>query len=393
MNVSNLSRIRDATIPGGIPGRTCAAVVLVSSALLVGLCPPSLAQIHPPLERLPTSSNVPAPHGSPLAGSPRIPFSHPGQNDVVRDTSVLNGRTMNLFAAHSPQPTRSDSPTGESGGPFTGQPTVSEDHQKLSDMIRDASAARRRALDHLRARAPHLAPQDEPGAYGHQFGELRNRMSQSRNDLVKTYNRLDKKLAQLEGVLKNNSACQPQPSAAELQPSPRTPLPDTPPEHRQPAPTSEAPGEADQQATLPTPQVMTPQLPSTIAQPIVDAIVVTNEPVDQMSLANNLAATGEDELALQIYQKIDLDNLSNRDAVWVRYQIANCQQQLGNHAAAQRGFRQVTSAADGGWWSKHAHWRLDTNDKTARLRKRLDQLEAQLRELEKGAAHDETPPQ
>ncbi len=128
-----------------------------------------------------------------------------------------------------------------------------------------------------------------------------------------------------------------------------------------------------------TPSETTPSLsPSQV-----DAIALTNETVDSLALANNLYGTGEYSLALKIYSTIDQSEMVPDDKIWIRFQVANCQRRLGNFREAQRGYRVVTSAAGESWIGKTAHWWLDATDRTARLKSRIDNLQAKYDELRK----------
>ncbi len=372
--------------------QTCVGYLLISAAVIGGRGQSAHAQTYPLLAEFPTPAFpiAPAPNGQLTTESPVFAIDPPGKNDVFHDTFALPGESLNSFDAHAPQNSQPGLPPGGSAGMLPPPAGNSMERRSLNDVIRDTAAARRRTREQFQTPATHHSPGDEADESGHPFGQLRDRISQSRSEMATTYGRLNEKLNRLESLLKNSPACGPQPPATGRQPSPDEPRNTSIEPLPQASDRYQATLKSPARTVNPAPQA-TSEKTRVTTQPIVDAITVTNEPVDQLSLANNLYATQEYEIALQIYQKIDLGGLSNRDGAWVRYQIANCQRQLGQEAAAERGFRQLTGAADGGWWSRQAHWWLDASDKTTRLQQRLDQLQLTLNAL-RGESHDGTRP-
>jgi tetratricopeptide (TPR) repeat protein len=115
---------------------------------------------------------------------------------------------------------------------------------------------------------------------------------------------------------------------------------------------------------------------------LLDAIAVTDGPVDLFSLANNLYATGEISLALQIYQRLLATNLRDTDRVWVTYQIANCHRHLGNGSEAERAYRQIAGEKSVPSWSATARWWLDANNRTRQLQDMSQRLRTAIQELE-----------
>lgn len=107
---------------------------------------------------------------------------------------------------------------------------------------------------------------------------------------------------------------------------------------------------------------------------MIAATTITDHPIDRVGLANNLYGTGEIQLALEIYQKIPLEEQNPSDRLWIQYQIANCHRRLGNDAEAARGFRIVTSQDSKSWIGKFAVWWLNSNSKIETAQERLNEL-------------------
>jgi tetratricopeptide (TPR) repeat protein len=125
---------------------------------------------------------------------------------------------------------------------------------------------------------------------------------------------------------------------------------------------------------------------------VVDAIAITQSPVDPLSLANNLYGAGEYELALHSYIELsESGELSPHDQVWARYQIGNCYHHLGNQPEAQRSLRRVASVEEKSLWGQHAHWWLDTNERTNRLQTQVRETQIQIEQL-KGQSNEPNKP-
>jgi hypothetical protein len=221
------------------------------------------------------------------------------------------------------------------------------------------------------------------------------RLRQLRRELIeqqaiwqKRHDRLNADLSRLEALFQDSQRGHP---AADIPQTPPTP----------PDPTTAAPNNEPLQSTESTaadgsggsPSLIRPgptTLPmdassgpdsEAIPPALVEAIAVTDQPVDRMGLANNLYGTGEYNLALQIYQRIDTGSLPPVDQEWVYYQIANCHRQLGHTAEAERGFRIVTAGRQEGWCNQNARWWLETNTKLSQLRQRVEQIQQILETL------------
>lgn len=214
--------------------------------------------------------------------------------------------------------------------------------------------------------------------------QLRRDLDDRQADWDQRRDRLNAQLSRLEELVQDAPWCQ---DAEEQSRPPTTTTVPVASSHAAetlgPAtPTLVRPGPVVVESAAPTPA------PQEIPAALVDAIAVTDQPVDRMGLANNLYATGEYHLALQIYERVDAESLSLGDREWVLYQIANCHRKLGHKADAERGFRMVTAGRQEGWCSQDARWWLDTNDRLSGLQQRVQQLQQTLKTLEENTRVD-----
>jgi len=104
-----------------------------------------------------------------------------------------------------------------------------------------------------------------------------------------------------------------------------------------------------------------------------------NEPVDRISLADNLFGTGETELAMRVYSEVEPITVSASDRLWVRYQLACCHRRQGASSEAESMYREIANSPDAPDLAMSARWWLDTIQR----RKRLEQREQQLRQQSK----------
>ena len=261
----------------------------------------------------------------------------------------------------------------------------------LRQSVRDSAAARQRALQQLSGLSPQISV-----LFDHTFnqGDLLdshnklNRIEEFSRNLTglledthttSTLSRLEERLDDLEQVLKQPPAC------PEILP---TQEPKDPPESQH-----VTEDESEDPDVLPPPsyseiaenakQPEAVQEDNPPDEPIVEAIAVTDAPVDRMSLANNLYGAGEYELALKSYQELEtLDNLPPQDKVWIQYQIGSCHHRLGDTSAAQRSFRRVAAVEQQSHWGKHARWWLHTNERTNRLQSHFEQFQLEMNQLQ-----------
>jgi len=106
------------------------------------------------------------------------------------------------------------------------------------------------------------------------------------------------------------------------------------------------------------------------------------EPTDRISLADNLFGAGEIELALDIYQGLQKENLSDAERRWVPYQIATCHRRLGKVSSAEQSYRELASASDDDLASTNARWWLDAIGRRKRLENGLKGLDEAIQTME-----------
>ena len=290
---------------------------------------------------------------------------------------TLWGLSVTVAAEGPPQPLPADESAAprEEADPPLAAPDLAA---KLREQLRRLRESRQAAMSD-----EPLAVPDRPATTPAE----NRRLSQLRRDLVERQalwqdrqDRLNADLNRLEELFKDAPWCQPP-----------APVKTTAPSRPESVPASnDRPAAADSTTTpvsapppLIRPGPVTPAEPSPDAIPpaLVEAIAVTDQPVDRLGLANNLYGTGEYNLALQIYERIDSGPLSTSDREWILYQVANCHRRLGHTAEAERSFRVVTASQQEGWCNENARWWLETTHKLTQLRKRVEQVQQGLQNL------------
>ena len=116
---------------------------------------------------------------------------------------------------------------------------------------------------------------------------------------------------------------------------------------------------------------MEPDLDSSM----LDQIKIMNGPIDRLSLANNLFASGNIELALEVYKHIDTRQLSPLDKSWLAYQIAGCHRLLGSRDSAKQGYRVVTRESGNSVLGNQAKWWLQNLDRESKMQERKDRIQ------------------
>lgn len=132
------------------------------------------------------------------------------------------------------------------------------------------------------------------------------------------------------------------------------------------APNSDLP---DLTRLMPTPQPK----PSSVFADGMAAEAIIDGPVDRIGLADNLYAMGELQIALEMYQQVDLKQLSESEWYWVKYQIASCYRRLGQISDAQDQYRRLAGQKNAGWLATTARWWLDQMDARAALQKKVEE--------------------
>lgn len=302
-------------------------------------------------------------------------------------------------AAVSPEVKTSDVPTaqGRNGIDVDGIDVdgIDLDEIDLRQTVREAAATRQRALRQMSGLSPQISALFDEAldrAESLDSHDGQNKLAELPPTLAdlpeehatNTFSRLEERLDDLEQVLKQPRAC------AELP----TQEPEVPPE-APPVAKVEPPLLPDGPEVLPPPSYseltenakrQEADQQETSGQPnehVVEAIAITDSPVDRMSLANNLYGAGEYELALKGYLELDNSNtLPPQEKVWIQYQIGSCHQHLGDTSAAQRSLRRVAAVEQQSPWGKHSRWWLHTNERTNRLQSEIEQFQLEMTQFE-----------
>lgn len=81
-----------------------------------------------------------------------------------------------------------------------------------------------------------------------------------------------------------------------------------------------------------------------------------SDPIDRVSLGNNLYALGEYPAAHKAYLSVNPEELTAEQQIWTEYQIANCLRRMGENAEASNRFRKIAGQPEAGWLSERAAW-------------------------------------
>ena len=121
--------------------------------------------------------------------------------------------------------------------------------------------------------------------------------------------------------------------------------------------------------------------PQTSAVSFPNAKRLTLEPVDNLALANNLVAAGDNETALKIYQQLIKTTTDANDIDWIHYQMGICSRRLADFASAEAHFRNAAEARSSDVYAANAKWWIDQVGELKTIHESIDQLERQLGSL------------
>ncbi len=136
-------------------------------------------------------------------------------------------------------------------------------------------------------------------------------------------------------------------------------------------PVAKAEPQTPARPTIKFPTIPTRQ-PGEFAEPI--PVPVTSGPVDRLRLADNLFATGEPQLALEIYEDIIELRQAPAKQTWIEYQMAGCHRQLGDLDQAERLYRVVTGTPNAEFLSQSSRWWLESIKRQREIQARHNQL-------------------
>lgn len=100
---------------------------------------------------------------------------------------------------------------------------------------------------------------------------------------------------------------------------------------------------------------------------------VVHGTIDRLGLANNLYAVGEYELALDMYEKIDMTELTAQQQIWAEYQMANCLRRMGRNGEASNRYRRIAEQPEAGWLSEQSRWWVDVLEQIRQLQSSLEE--------------------
>ncbi len=100
---------------------------------------------------------------------------------------------------------------------------------------------------------------------------------------------------------------------------------------------------------------------------------VVHGTIDRLGLANNLYAVGEYELALDMYEKIDMTELTAQQQIWTDYQMANCLRRMGRNGEASNRYRRIAEQPEAGWLSEQSRWWVDVLEQMRQLQSSLEE--------------------
>lgn len=100
---------------------------------------------------------------------------------------------------------------------------------------------------------------------------------------------------------------------------------------------------------------------------------VVHGTIDRLGLANNLYAVGEYELALDMYEKIDMTELTAQQQIWTDYQMANCLRRMGRNGDASNRYRRIAEQPEAGWLSEQSRWWVEVLEQIRQLQNSLEE--------------------
>ncbi len=137
----------------------------------------------------------------------------------------------------------------------------------------------------------------------------------------------------------------------------------------EPAAADEA--ELEPEPTVAPPPTIAPK-PSSVFADSLAAQALVKGPVDRVGLADNLYALDELQIALEMYQQVDLKEVPVSERFWITYQTASCLRRLKKLPEAQETYRRLAGRADAGWLAKMSTWWLHRMDARQELEASLN---------------------
>lgn len=264
---------------------------------------------------------------------------------------------------------------------------VDDELRKLEELIKETAQERQQLKQKLkRMSAPTGAAGNRAGGVRSMTRSLAFQLESEKLGFEKRSKALRRKFAELKNRVGNMQDCaDPQPSASQR------PAHQSAQSNGQLQRTRENRGPRPADNPKPIPNIISDivrqDLPPTMDEKsmhepsdasMLDQIKIMSGPIDRLSLANNLFASGNIDLALEVYKHIDPRSLSSLDKSWLAYQIAGCHRLLGSRDKAERGYRVVTRESSNSVLGTQAKWWLENLDRESKLRSRKERIQQSL---------------
>ncbi len=88
-------------------------------------------------------------------------------------------------------------------------------------------------------------------------------------------------------------------------------------------------------------------------------IIKKDEIINPFEIAENLYRMGGYERALEMYSLINEEDIEDKKATWITYQIANCYRKLRVFDKALATYKKIQDEYEGTYWGKQAQWYID----------------------------------
>ncbi|MBC8554820.1 MAG: tetratricopeptide repeat protein [Candidatus Brocadiales bacterium] len=98
------------------------------------------------------------------------------------------------------------------------------------------------------------------------------------------------------------------------------------------------------------------------------------EIIHPFEIAENLYKLGEYQTALDIYQLVIKNDLTNEKKMWVSYQIANCYRKLSSYNEAVEAYNEIQKVYEGTYWAKQAQWHIEDIVWRTKAEKKLEKV-------------------
>ncbi len=99
-----------------------------------------------------------------------------------------------------------------------------------------------------------------------------------------------------------------------------------------------------------------------------------NEILHPFEIAENLYKLGEYQTALDIYQLVINNNITNEKKMWISYQIANCYRRLSSYNEAVEAYGGIQEEYAGTYWAKQAQWHIQDILWRSKVEKKIDKV-------------------